>query len=63
MTGAVGWLIAEFFAAVALGAWIGRVLEGERWRRLFVQMHTRAPMSTQLPTVAELRSPDWIELP
>jgi hypothetical protein len=46
--GAVGYLVSE-----ARERWY--------WQRMAIRTFTSAPMSTQMPTVAELPSPTWME--
>jgi hypothetical protein len=47
-----------FAAGVALGFLVDRWREHRLWSRLVETMRA-APMSTEMPTLTELRTPDW----
>lgn len=51
----LGWVAVGYLASEA----------GERafWRREAIPAFTTAPMSTRMPTVAELPSPNWMDRP
>lgn len=58
------WIIvAELgaFAGFAVGTWVADSIERARWRRAAIYVWTRHPMNTTLPTVTELRQPEWIQ--
>lgn len=50
-----------FAASVLVGYLAEEARERWFWRRLTIRTFTSAPVSTQMPTVAELHHPTWTE--
>ncbi len=57
----VTWLVWSFFGGLVLGVLIDGARERVFWRRLTITTYTQHPISTTMPTMTGLRTPDWMQ--